>query len=225
MVVRVCMIKEDPRGTRISYEFTDAKSHAIIAKATNNDNEYLSMYFENHEYHFPNFPKIVVKPAVNIKYPLTSKRKKTIGFHVLENQKCCAKFYGEAATCKRIGIFKRNIGFTVFEFRNEVFLLFRVGFTNESSHYYCLYDNYGRTIAVIERHRFYEDNCKATIYVEETDRVAIALLACTEEILSVACAGRPGETVDPSAGPYISMLDEEKELLDRSFLDRVKLST
>lgn len=223
MVLRLCMNKEDAQGMKISYEFRDASSNLVVAKAADNINEYISLWFDNKEYQFPNYPKFVVKPPVNFKYPLSSKRKKTIGFHIMENGECCAKFYGEAATCRKKGLFKKNIGFTVFEFAQEVFMLFRVGFSKENSHFYCLYDNNGSTVAIIERHSFYEDNCKATIYVEDSSYITIALLACTEEIVSVANSGNRDEMMDTSAGHYISMLDEEKELLDRSFLERVKL--
>ena len=152
---------------------------------------------------------------------MSSKRKKTIGYYITEEKNCAAKFYGEAATCRKKGIFKRNIGFTVFEFNNSPYMLYRVGFQNQNSHYYCLYDNNGVTVAIIERHSYYEDNCKATIYVEDSENILIALFACTEEIISVPNSG-DFDNIDPSAGHYISVLEEEKALFDKSFIDRVK---
>lgn len=222
MILQLCMEKDDPQGMRIAYQFIDAVTKEVCATATDNINEPTSLIFRDEEYHFFNCPKFIEKPQINIAYPLSSKRKKTIGFHILENEKCVAKFYGEAATCRKKGIFKRNIAFTVFEYKNEPYMLYRVGFPKQNSHYYCLYNNSGKTIAIIERHSFYKDNCKATVYVEETENVLIALLACTEEIISVANSGSRDEMMDTSAGHYISMLDEEKAMFDAAFIERVK---
>lgn len=222
MILRLCMEKDDPQGMRIAYKFINATSQEVCATASDNINEATSLFFNGKEYRFFNYPKFIEKPQININYPLSSKRKKTVGFHILENENCVAKFYGEAATCRKKGILKKNIGFTVFEYNNEPYMLYRVGFPKQNSHYYCLYNNYGKTVAIIERHSFYKDNCKATIYVEEQENIVIALLACTEEIISVASSGSRDQMMDTSAGHYISMLDEEKALFDASFIERVK---
>ncbi len=216
------MTKEDPRGMRISYQFKDIGTLNERASASDNINESTNLFFENKKYQFFNYPKIVEKPRINVKYPLSSKRKKTIGFHILESGNCIAKFYGEAATCRKKGIFKRNIGFTVFEYQGEPYMLYKVGFPKQNSHYYCLYNNEGNTIAIIERHTFYEDNCKATLYIENDQDTLITLLACTEEIISVANSGSREDMMDSSAGHYISLLAEERELYDPAFLERVK---
>lgn len=221
MILRLCMEMEDPQGMRIAYRFVNAKNNDVYATASDNFNEATSLFVDDKTYEFYNYPKFIEKPLINIKYPLSSKRKKTIGYYITEEKNCVAKFYGEAATCRKKGIFKRNIGFTVFEFNNSPYMLYRVGFPNQNSHYYCLYDNNGVTVAIIERHSYYEDNCKATIYVETPENILIALFACTEEIISVPNSG-DSDNIVPSAGHYISVLEEEKALFDKSFIDRVK---
>lgn len=216
------MEKEDPQGMRISYQFKDATTLSVVASASDNDNECISLLYGERKYQFYSYPKFIEKPQLNIKYPLSSKRKKTIGFHILDDGKCVAKYYGEAATCRKKGLLKRNIGFTVFEYQQEPYMLYRVGFPKENSHYYCLYNNDGKTIAVIERHSFYSDNCKATIYIEDVKHIHIALFACTEEIIFVANTGNREDIMDPSAGHYVSLLEEEREMFDKNFVEHVK---
>lgn len=223
MILRLYMEKEDRQGMRIAYQFVDAATQRIYATASDNTKEAILLHVDDSEYQFFNYPKFVEKLPINIKYPLSSKRKKTIGFHIKKEEECVAKFYGEAATCRKRGVFKRNIGFTVFEYAGEPYMLYRVGFPKQNSHYYCLYNNAGETVAIIERHSYYTDNCKATIYVEKEENTLIALFACTEKIISVGNSGNSDERIDPSAGPYISILDEEKAMYDEAFMKRVKM--
>ena len=123
--------------------------------------------------------------------------------------------------CKETGA-KKNISVTVFQYNSKSYLLFRVGFPKENSHYYCLYEENGSLISIIERHTYYKDACKATLYIEKEEDLFITLLACTEEIICVGNTGDSDSTIDPSAGPYVSVLKEEKELFDKEFIQRIK---
>lgn len=60
------------------------------------------------------------------------------------------------------------------------------------------------------------------MYIENEENLFITLLACTEEIICVGNSGDSDSTIDPSAGPYVSVLKEEKELFDKNFIERVK---
>ena len=222
MILRLCMEAHDPQGMRISYQFKNQSTNEIYATASDNFKEPIKLLLDNKEYQFFNHPKFVEKINLNIKYPIYSKRKKTVGFYILEDNKPVSMFYGETAICGKKGIFKRNIGFTVFEYNNCPYMLYRVGFPKQKSHYYCLYNNDGQTVAIIERHSYYKDDCKATVYIEKEENVLIALLACTEEIISVANSGNNDDMMDTSAGHYVSRYEEEKALFDKSFIDRVK---
>lgn len=222
MIIDLYMTMEDKQGMNISYSFKNYSDKTLVAEASDNYNEYITLKYLEKYYEFRNLPKLIEKSDINIKYPLSSKVKKTIGFYILENGECIAKFYGEAATCRKKGIFKRNIGFTVFEYNNIPYVLYRVGFKNENSHYYCLYDNNNSTVAIIERHSFQEDNRKATLYIEKEENITIALLVCTEEMISIANSSNRDGLMDPSAGHYISLLEEEQDMFDQSFIDRVK---
>ena len=162
-------------------------------------------------------PKIIEKCKYEFKYPLSSKRKKTIGFPILFNDKEEYLYYPEAAKCNNKKK-KKNIGYTVFCNETDVNLLFKVGFENENSHHYCMY-NKNHLIAVISRHSFREDNCKATIYVEDDSNILKAMMACTEEIIVVPT---PESGVgDPSAGHFVS-IPETHQFYDPGFIERVK---
>ena len=220
MIIRLMYEKDSPNGMNISYKFIEEKNQTVLATATDNFNEYIALFFNNNTYFFPNVPKIINKCEVNLKYPLTSNRRKTVGFPMKLNDTDYGYYYQEAAKCKK-GLFGKNIGFTVFSTGIKVFMLFRVGFKGENSHYYCLYEE-NTLVAIIERHNYSEDNCKATIYVEDKNYLEIAFIACTEELISVPNSGGNEFSMDTSAGHYISVLDEEKELFDANFILRVK---
>lgn len=223
MILRLCVNNKDPQGMNISYVFEDCSTGKACAIATDNYKESVKLIVDDKEYNFFNHPKFIDKVNINTKYPVSSKRKKTIGFHILSEGKSCCYFYGEAITCKKIGLLKRNIGFTVFAFNEQPYLLYRVGFPKQESHYYCLHDNNGETIAIIERHCSGTSDCKATIYIENKDYVLITILACTEEIICVANSGNHDDMIDTSAGNYISVLEEERDMYDSSFIERIKL--
>lgn len=222
MILELLCEYDTPNGMNISYQFVNKKNSAFVASATDNYNQPIILEFNDNQYVFSNTPKIVPRVGVKFKYPLTAtKRKKTIGFHINKCNEDFGFFYGEAAKCKK-GIFCTTIGFKVFFNYDNIYLLFRVGFKSENSHYYCLYDNNNSLIAVIERHNYYDNNCKATIYVEDKEYVEITLLASVEELISVPNAGGQEFSMDTSAGHYISVLEEEKSLFDKNFILRIK---
>ncbi len=221
MIIKMRMIIQDISACDILYTFENARDACVVATATDTLKNGVQLQYNNREYDFAAYPRIVQKVPVYVPYPLADSFKKTLGFYILENKNRIAKSYKDAVTCRKKGIFKKNIGFTAFEYQQSSYVLYRVGLPKEASHYYCLYASNGATVAIIERHNFYEDNCKATIYVEQDAHVTVALFACVKAIVSAFNA--TGETaVDLSAGPYISILQEERDLFDSAFLARVK---
>ena len=166
---------------------------------------------------------MINKAPVVFKYPISSKLTKTIGFPILVNGTQDMFYYSDAFTVGKKGIFKKNIGCTVFFDKSNTFLMFRVGYKSESSHYYCMYLN-GETIAIIERKTPYKYDIKAKIYIEETQYVGIALIAAVEEIIAVANSGDRDNYIDTSAGNYFSRYKEEQDLLNRVFIENAKLT-
>lgn len=59
---------------------------------------------------------------------------------------------------------------------------------------------------------------KASLHLLEEKYLLLALIACVEEIIWVASSGDMESRIDPSAGPYTSRYEEERQLLDREFL-------
>lgn len=221
MIIKLYTEFEDPQGMRISYQFKDVRMKNNVAVATNYYKEATSLYFNKEKYEFPNYPKIIERPQINFRFPL-SKGKKNVGFYIIKGGQPVAFFFAESATCGKKWIFNQNLLFTVYVKDETPYLLFKVGFKNQNSHYYCLYDNNEKCIAIIERHSFYDDNCKATLYIENEENLLITLMACTDTMISVANSGGMESMMDTSAGHYISVLDAEKEMFDPEFIERVK---
>lgn len=197
-----------------------------IAYAHGNEKFRMTLYYNGKGYELGAMPKLIQRAEYEIEYPIASKRKKTFGYDIICNGNSIAQYYGEAACCQKVGIFKRNIGYTVFKFCEGTFVVYKVGFSTESSHYYCIYDSNNVMIGVIERHSGTKDGRKATVYIEDPKYLLVILIVCTEEIVSYAnTTGRVDvdrNFHDRSAGNYISILKEEKDKFDRAFIERVK---
>ena len=220
MVLEIYTHVEDQNGYDLSYTFVSPKDNLVVARATNYSNEEgVSLYYDEKKYKISSYPKFINVDELPIQYPLSMKRK-TLGFNVYENDTYIMKYYGQAATVKKKGIIKNNIGFTVFSNDKEVYMLFKVGFKNKNSHYYCLYNGEMHLIGIVERHHV--GKSRATLYVEKDEHLLINLIACTEEIIFVANKGSSEEMMDRTAGLYISRYEEERKLFNAEFIERVK---
>ena len=219
MILNVHMIIQDNLCHKIDYLFIEEGTQKQIALATYNLNEYATLYFEGNKIEVTTKPKIVEKSKYEFKYPLSSKCKKTVGFPVLFNGKQEYVYYPEAAKCNNNRFFRKNMAYTVFCNETDIKLLFKVGFKNENSHHYCMYDG-NKLVAVISRYSYSENNCKATIYVEDDANLLMAMIACTEEIIAVPRPEQDG-VGDPSAGYYVS-IPESHQFYDHEFVERVK---
>lgn len=222
MVIQTIMNKHDLSGMYITYSFVDEASGQKIAEATNNVGSYVKLYTAGKEIIFVGKPAFVERFDLRLPYEETLRKKNAIGFKITCDEAVIAHFYGSAMTCGRKGIFKRNIGLTVFAYEGNAYPMVRVGFLRERVHYYCVLTEDGSTVAIIERHSGDNSDSKATIYVEEEKYVLLALIACVEEIVWNSVSGDMESRMDTSAGPYISRYKEEQALLDRAFLERAK---
>lgn len=222
MILKLFMQRKKFNQPDLDYHFEDNKTGKLFARATNYYNEYIKLYYNENTYEFNGRPKMLPKRSFKCPYPLNGKGKKMPGFEVLSNDKQVMCFYGEAVTCRKKWIFKTNIGLKVYALGKKTYCCYRVGFSDDNSHYYCILDEDMKTIGMIERHSYSEDGSRATIYVEDDENILIALLVCTEQVIWVANTGDDGERMDSSAGHYISILPEEQEFFDGDFLTRVK---
>ena len=221
MVLKLYGTHRDLIKNDFEYEIRDCKTGENVATATFFSTDWCKMYYQNVCYLFNTYPKIVRKSNLHTPYPTSSKMKKTFGFRILQDNTIVGHYYGDALRCSGTEKPKRNIGITVFECFGATYILYHVGIPNEFGHYYCLVDNYGRTVGIIERYTAKKDNSKATIYVEDYEHLRIVLLACVEEIVLV----NAGNGMDRSAAKYISRWEEEQRLLNKDFLHRVKANS
>lgn len=222
MIINVEQIMED-NGNTYTYYFREQGNTSIIAYATNeasNNDRYF--YYNGKEYCFADkrsFCKTV--DLSELKWDERSKIKKSICQKVYEDGKYLAHHY-------TVGLFplkskmKYAFATTVYELEGVHYTVFKVGFGNEVSHFYCIFDDMFRCIGVIERH--YGQEIRSSIYIEDETYLLLSLIVCTEETI---CAFIPSADSDSrhdfSAGNYISTCQDEKELLDREFIKRIKM--
>lgn len=205
---------------KIDYTFKNNSTNEIIAIANNEKDKYINLTYLDKKYYFKNYPKKMERYNLPIKYPLCSKRKWTIGFYITDEKELpVCSFYSEAVTYGKWFIFKKNLGLTVFRYNDKTYSLYRVGF-KEPCHYYCLYDDNDKTIAIIQR--LYGSEKRAIIYVEKEKNIFLSLLVCTSEIINVA--NLDGDGIDTSAENYISISEIEKERFDKNFINKFKMN-
>lgn len=219
MIVKLFINPCDSNGLKIDCKFVDEKNN-IIATATNNINEHTTLYYNDNKYELINYPKKLKRFDLNVKYPLCSKRKWTIGFEFKSNDKVVASTYHEALTVGKKFVFKKNMGLDITYFENKIFQTYKVGFTNENHHNYCIYDDKGNTVGIIRR--FYGEEYRAILYIETEDYLLLTLLVALNEIIDYADFNTRDMRVDPSAGNYISILKEEKEMFDKNFIEKIE---
>ena len=89
----------------------------------------------------------------------------------------------------------------------------------------CLISNYSDKLVTKEdiklQYNTYNYD-KLTPILENDENILITLFACTSKIIDVINYWDAGENLDSSAGPVISTLEEERELYDAEFVEKVK---
>lgn len=215
-------VEEDKNFNATGY-FIDTKSKEVIATGSNPINNYLSLNYKGDRYVFSTRPHLINEMDLSLKYPRSSKSKRNVGFYVLKDDEKFCITYQEAVTVGKRFIFKRGFQFEVFEYNGEPYMVYTAGPKGEADHYYCIYNNNGETIGIIQRHSYFKDGCKATIYFEDESLMLLMLLISARTLMWFF--GSTEETrKDASAGGYYSMLKEEAEMLDKGFLRRFKIN-
>lgn len=211
-------------GYETKWEFVDCKTKEIVAYAENGQLFWTVFRHNNRIYQYKKWPHLLTRKFVDFKYPFVSpERKKTVGFNILSEKDVVAQYYGDAMKCRDKGI-NKNIGVKMYLYNERTYMSFTVGLPKKKSHYYCIYNEANELISIIARHisGSWSSNCKATLYVKNEENLLITLFACVDNIVDVNNYGKKGERHDPSAGPYVSSLKEERELFIPSFIDEIE---
>lgn len=219
MIVRLRMEIQDKIGNYINYYFDTIDTHQPYAMATNNVREWVKLNYKGADYEYIAKPRMIERSDLHFRYPVVSKRASTPGFYIHKNGEVVGAWYAEAMVCRNEGFFKKKLLLDVFQLFNHSYMMFKVGFRKENSHYYCIYNDHNQLISIIERHNYYDDGYRATLYVEDDENMLLTLLAVTREMILIP--GGPMEGTDTSAGLYVSRYEEEMELFNRDFINRV----
>lgn len=223
MILEETLLQQDKIGEDLCYELRDG-SGKLIASARptwKNPTQRLALQFDGRTYQIRGIPSSMEKAVYSHRFPLLHDRKKTLGLSIRLDGQEVARQYGEAMCTGKRSIFGKNIQFNVLTVGSEVYCCYRVGFVGEGFHYYCLLDSLGRTVAITQRHTHSGKNSRATVYLEEEQFLLPAVLSAALETMTIQRL-EAGENADPSAGHYISLLEEEKAMFDPGFIPRVK---
>lgn len=204
----------------LSFKYINDSNNNIVAEGVHGlySGTPTILKYDNNEYIFKGSPKKIDRIILNTRYPLCSKRKWTFGYYIDSNTDKNIFYYGEAITCQKKFLFKKNVGLTVINIDDKHYKVYRIGFFNEPHHYYSIHNENNKTIAVIKR--LYGEEIRAKIYIEKEKDLFIALLACTQEVIDLIYYDADGHIRDKSSGNYTSLLEEEKQMLDKSFIDK-----
>lgn len=202
--------------------FRDAATGRILAEAEDGDYGSAVFCYGGREYTVAQCMKRLERQPVATPYPLSSKSKKTIGYEILEKGQRIGVYYPDTVTVGKWGILKKYMAVTVYSLFGKNYTMYRTGFANEPWHYYRLMDEEMETVAMLRRNYSRKIDSRGTIYVEEETYLPLAMVVCAGEMLAGVGCGPVSYGKDPSAGNYISVLEAEKNMMDRAFLDRVR---
>lgn len=223
MILKAYMEICDPYVTSFRHSIQDADGKELAVGTNQEEKSHLVMEISGKRYHFLRKIIKLEKSSYSFPYPLASARNKTLGYEVVSDSGTVIRTYQEAATDRKTWLFKRNFLFNVYQYRNESYLCFKVGFADSPSHFYFLKTIHGETIAAIERHMISDDDRRATIYLKDEAFLELVYLVCGFEIMFVSHrAADVTDVVDSSAGNYISVTEGEKAMYDKNFIPAVK---
>lgn len=222
MIYTVFMQRLDPYSHNLLFEIFDAGNN-LVAEVKKDKKNTTRLYYNNAVYDFPFSLRSISKPAYSFAYAVSQKKSKKIGYHIKKNDVVIAEYYGESAVVEKKILFSKKIGFEVFKYDGNVYIVVKVGLPKEFSHYYCLKDSKtNRTVGIIERLQSNNEDARAKIYfVERCDAELMLMLLATETVMNVT-SNAEGQIIDPSAGKYISVRNEERNFLDKGFLELAK---
>lgn len=223
MILRAFMEICDKQSLIFQHSLLD-KNDCVVATGNNTEPDtHLTMTYNGKEYRFWKKISMIEKPNYAFPYPFSPNIKKIPGYKVTSSGETVLSSYREAATYQKKLFLKWNFLFTVYQYQGRVYHCFKVGFENENDHYYCLKTVQGETLAIIQRHSFAEDSCRATVYLKDSGILELVMLVCANEIMQVQFdITEDSHVVDYSAGNYISIADAEKAMFDKNFIPAVK---
>lgn len=221
MVYSVFMQRLDQYSNNLLFEVFD--THGLVATIKKDIHNVTQLNFHNNAYLFPFSIRAIEKVAFPFEFPVSSKGKTKLGYEIKRGGKRIAEYYGETAIVEKKKLFSKKMGFEVFKYDDAAYLIFKIGFAEEKSHYYCAIDAItGCTVGIIERMQGNKEEVRSKIYFIEQDKVELMLMLLATEMVMNVTSNSEGQVIDPSAGNYISIRKEEKNYFDRVFLELAK---
>ena len=221
MVYSVFMRRLDQYSDNLLFEIFDAQD--LIATINKDMHNVVQLNFHNNTYLFPFSIRTIERATFPFEFPVSYKRETKLGYEIKRNGKQIAEYYGETAIVEKRKLFSKKIGFKVCKYNNTAYLIFKVGFAKERSHYYCVINAItGCTVGIIERMQGNKEDVRSKIYFIEQDKVELLLMLLVTETVMIVTSNSEGHVVDPSAGNYISLREEEKNFFDSVFLKLAK---
>lgn len=220
MVYTVYMQRLDQYSHNLLFEVLDPSKNCVATIKKDADNT-TRLYYENNTYEFPFSIKSLTRAEFAFPYPVSSSKNKRLGYHIKKSGETFTEYYGETAVVEKRRIFSKKIGFEVFKFHDRVCYMVKVGLPQEANHYYCLIDALaGQTVGVIERLSANAEEARAKIYLASLEDMECMLLLLSTEMVMTVTSNEEGQLIDPSAGKYISLREEEKAFLDKNFIQQ-----
>lgn len=218
MIHTVFMQRLDPYSHNLLFEVYDSNKN-LIAEVKKDGTNSTQLCYNGNIYAFPFAIKSIEKAEYQFPYPVSSKKNKRLGYQIKKNNNVVAEYYGEVAVVEKRTIFSKKIGFEVFKYNGNVYYMVKVGLPEGASHYYCLINAVSKqTVGIIERLQANKEEARARIYLtNQADEELMLMLLSTETIMTVT-SNAEGQIIDPSAGKYVSLREEERKFLDKSFI-------
>ena len=230
MIYSLYMERKDMYGDELEFSVINdgnfpartAVAHKVKGKAPT-----LVYGDELNEYSFPNKPKKVERGEFRI-FGVDSKERSSsaIGFDVLKNGQPFATYYHDAAPVGPRKLLQRRVGFDVIHYDNRDYLIFKSGTSNEDYHHYCVLDAVTKeTVVILRRLAPNAGERRAYIYVESPAMEELAMSVAARELVLTVSYDAEGKCFDLSAGNYVSVDKEERDVYDADFVRRVEQST
>ena len=222
MACTVFMRRLDQYSHALMFEVFDPQGNQI-AHLKKDEKSVTRLHYHDADYDFPFSIKSIDRAEYPFPYPVGSKKAKKLGYHLLKNAEVVGEYYGETAVVEKRPIFSKKIGFEVFKYNGNTYLMVKVGLPKESSHYYCVIDAMtAETVGIIERLQANKEEARAKIYLcDEAMEELLLMVLATETVMTVT-SNSEGQLIDPSAGSYLSIREEERKFLDKTFIERAK---
>lgn len=218
MVYTVYMQRLDPYSHGLFFRVLDSND-ALVAELKKDEKSKTHLYYDDSTYEFPFAIKTISTPKYSFKYPISSSSGKRLGYQIIKNGSVIAEYYGESAIVEKRALFSKKIGFTIYKYENNVYYMVKVGLPAGKSHYYCVIDaDTQLTVGIIERLQANPMEARAKIYLEDQGRTELMLMVLASETVMNVTSNAEGQIIDPSAGKYISIREEEREFLDKAFI-------